>query len=80
MVRVLADNDDLDLVKRTQVKRVEYEASRRIDRAMGILLLYKVCQGLEVGLVKLWLEMLLPTLVYLYFHNVGFGVGVGFGF
>ena len=69
MIRILPYYHHLDLVKRTQVKGVEYKTSRRIDRAMGVLFLYKVCQSLEIGLVKLCLEMLLPTLVYPNVHK-----------
>ena len=69
MVGVLPYYDHLDLVKRAKVKGVEYQTSGRIDRTMGVLFLYKVCQSLEIGLVKLCLEMLLPTLVYPNVHK-----------
>ena len=46
---------------------------------MGVLILDKVSQSPEIGLVKLCLEMLLPAGIYTYVHYY-FGVGVGFGF
>ena len=64
MIWILPYYYNLDFVKRAQVKCVEYQLSGRIDCGMTVLLTDKVCQSLEIRLVKLRLQMLLPALVY----------------
>ena len=79
MIRILPYYDDLDLIERTSIKGIEYQTPGGIDRTMGVLILDKVRKCPEIGLVKLCLEMLLPTGVYTYVHYY-FGIGVGAGF
>ena len=68
MIRILSDDNHLDLVKRAQIKRVEYKLAGRIDGTAGVLLTYKIRQAPEIRLVKLCLKPLFPTLVDPYFQ------------
>jgi hypothetical protein len=53
MIRVLTDNNNLDLFKRTQVESIEYQPSRRITRKLLIFLPYLFAQLMEVRFIKL---------------------------
>ncbi|MCY1311009.1 hypothetical protein D9M70_612610 [compost metagenome] len=62
VVRVLADDDDLDLVQRRGIERVEDQRSGRIDHlAGGLLRAEEFAKFLHVGLVKLLAQSFLPT-------------------
>ena len=69
MIRVLSDNDNLHLIKRTEIKGIENQFTWRITRTCHILLSHLVCKPHEIGLLKLSLQMSFPRLLYLYIHN-----------
>ena len=62
VIRVLAEDDDLDLVQRRRVERVENHRARRIDfLARRALLLQEIAQLCHVGLVEFGTQCLLPA-------------------
>lgn len=69
VVRVLPQNHHLHLVKWRLVKGVEDESARRITRPCCILILDKLYQIVEVGLLELKRELVFPALFYLYVHD-----------
>ena len=69
VVWVLADDDDLHPVERTEVEGIEYQLSRRIYRALGILFPHEVGQCLEVFFFKFRLQALFPAFFYLNIHG-----------
>ena len=71
MVGVLADDYDLDFIKRTAVKGAEYVATRGVDYPTAILTPHEGCKLLEIGLRELLTKYLLPIFCHLYlYHNM----------
>ena len=68
MVGVLADDNGLHLVERTQVEGVEDEPPRRITRAPAVLVVNERRQGGEIRFVELGADVPPPALLYLYVH------------
>ena len=69
MVRILADDDNLHLIKRREVESIEDKVSGRIARTILILLPHGIGKLLEISRLKLRLEILPPRWFYLYVHN-----------
>ena len=68
VVRVLADDYHLHLVKRAQVEGVEYQPSRRVTRALAVLVADKRRKRGEVRLFKLRADVPFPAIFYLHVH------------
>ena len=68
MIGVLADDHHLHLIKRTEVKGIKNQFTRRIAGRLHILLPYSLSQLCEIWLLKLTVQVRLPTLFYLYCH------------
>lgn len=72
MIRVLTNNDHLHLIKRTQIKSIENQSTRRETCSLRIFLPYKISQIREIRLLKFSTDMRLPRLFYLYIHHISF--------
>ncbi len=69
MIGILPENDDLHLVERRAVERLEDETSRRVDDTFGIGFADKLRQFHEIGTIKLFLENPPPRLVDFHIHD-----------
>ena len=70
MIGILANDDHLHLVERTEVEGVEDEAGRRVARRLLVLLSDGGRQLLEVRLLELRLQLRLPCGFHLYVHAI----------
>ena len=69
MIWVLSDDNNLNLIKRAQVKGIENQLTWRIASRSLILLSHSCSELRKVRLIKLVLQILLPRFFYLYVHN-----------
>ena len=69
MVGILTNNNHLHLMKGAEIESIENESARRITRAAPIFLTYSSSQLLEIGLLKLFQQMFLPSGFYLHVHT-----------
>lgn len=72
VIGVLTNDDHLHLVEGTEVEGVEYLGTWRIAGCGGVLLTHGACKLLEVGLLKLLLQVFFPSGFYLYVHSMLF--------
>ncbi len=63
MIGVLAENDDLYLVERGEVKRIENQRARGIHGIMVFLIHQESLQLSEIGSLKLRLQHSIPRVV-----------------
>ena len=69
MVRVLAENDDFDILDRCQLKGFEnLRAGREYHLPFRLFPMELAGQRGEIGLLKLGFERFFPTLLYLDIH------------
>ena len=69
MIRVLTNDNNLNLIKRAQVKGIENQLTWRIAGCSLILLSHSSSELRKVRFIKLVLQILLPRFFYLYVHN-----------
>ena len=70
VVRVLSDNHHLHLVKRTQVKGIEYQLPWRIASILRILRTNRTGEPDKIVFVELTTQILFPALFYLNVHQL----------
>ena len=68
MIRILSEDDHLDLVEGAMLESVEDEWTRRIDRCLPILLPHEVRELLEIVFLKFVCELFFPALFNFYLH------------
>ena len=69
MIRILSDDDHLDVVERTEVEGIKYLAPRRVASALRIFRAHERGKPLEVGRSKLLLQHFGPRRMYFNFHR-----------
>ena len=72
MVGVLTNDNHLHLVEGTEVESIENLGTWWITGRRGVLLTHGASELLEVGLLKLLLQVFLPSGFYLYIHSMLF--------
>ena len=71
MVGVLAQDYNLDLIQRAEVKGLEDAPTGRVNGDPSLLFAVEFCHQLpEIGLVKFFRKSLLPALLYSYVHGL----------
>ena len=68
MIRVLPQDNHPHLIKRSSIKGIEYQFSRRVTNAGAILRANELCQFLKVWLLKFFIKTSLPALFNPYIH------------